>query len=84
VYDEDITALVGPGLAADGARVVAAIGSAWAGVDVVTDDPGVPLAERGAFLEINTTPGILHHCPAGEGACPTAMRVLERLLAEPA
>jgi hypothetical protein len=31
-------------------------------------------------VEVNTTPGILHHCPDRPVACTVAMRVLERLL----
>lgn len=83
VYDEVITDLVSADLAADAGRVVAAVGSRWAGVDVVTPDPGRPLSDVGALLEINTTPGILHHCSPGPDACPVAVRVLERLLSGP-
>ena len=43
-------------------RVVRAVGSSFAGVDVVTVDPTRPLRDSGGvFLEINTTPGIHHH-----------------------
>jgi glutathione synthase/RimK-type ligase-like ATP-grasp enzyme len=80
VYDEDITASVGPELAAECGRIVAAIGSAWAGVDILMDDPGRSLKDSGAFIEVNTTPGILHHCAGRHDACPVAVRVLERLL----
>ncbi len=80
VYDETITGLVGGGLVEEAARVVRAVGSAWAGVDVVTPDPTRPLAVAGAFLEVNTTPGILHHCDPGPEPCAVAVRVLGRLL----
>jgi cyanophycin synthetase len=84
VYDEVITDLLSPELIADAARVVAAVGSRWAGVDIVTPDPSRPLSECGAMLEVNTTPGILHHCGPRPDACPVAIRVLERLLLEDA
>lgn len=62
VYDEDITTLIAPELAAELARVVMAVGSEFAGVDILTNDPGLPLAAAGGtFLEINTTPGLHHH-----------------------
>lgn len=80
VYDEEITDQLAPELVADAARVVAAVGSRWAGVDLISPDPARPLSERGAMLEVNTTPGILHHCAPGPDACPVAVRVLERLL----
>lgn len=82
VYDEAITDLLSPELVADAARIVAAVGSRWAGVDIVTPDPSRPLSECGAVLEVNTTPAILHHCGPGPDACPVAIRVLERLLSE--
>jgi cyanophycin synthetase len=81
IYDEDITRLVSPKLAAEAARFVSVVGSKWAGVDVVTPDPNCGLDECGAVIEINTTPGILHHCPSDGSSCPVAETVLERLLA---
>lgn len=80
VYDEVITDRLSPQLVADAARLVDAVGSQWAGVDIVTPDPGRPLSECGAILEVNTTPGILHHCAPGPDPCPVAVLVLERLL----
>jgi len=63
------------------ARLVRAIGSAWAGVDIVTPDIAGSLEDADAgVVEVNTTPGILHHCPDRAVACAVAMRVLERLL----
>lgn len=83
VYDEDVTHLVGPALVAELRRVVDAIGSRFAGVDVVTTDPSVSLEESGgAFIELNTTPGIHHHyqSPEDDRLHPVTVRVLERLL----
>lgn len=83
VYDEPITALIHPATAAALAEVVRRAGSRFAGVDIVTVDPARPLAETGgAFLELNTTPGIHHHYHTQEdrGTHPVAVRVLRRLL----
>lgn len=81
VYDESITNHVNPRLVEEASRMVAAVGTAWAGVDVVTLDPSLPLSSQGALLDVNTTPGILHHCRPGPDPCGVAVRVLRRLLA---
>ncbi len=82
VYDEEITNQVSASLAREVGALVDAIGSEFAGVDVVTDDPGRTLAESGgALLEVNTTPGIHHHCALSrESTCHVAELVLERAL----
>jgi cyanophycin synthetase len=81
IYDEDITDLVSAAVEEAGARLVRAIGSSWAGVDIVTPDVARSLEDAdGGVVEVNTTPGILHHCPEPGVACTVAMRVLERLL----
>jgi len=81
-YDEDISDLLSPELVEAGARLVRAIGSSWAGVDIVTQDISVSLEDAdGGVIEINSTPGILHHCPDPGVPCVVAIRVLERLLA---
>ena len=63
------------------AAAAAAVGARLAGVDVITRDPGVPLAEAGGVvLEVNTTPGhYYHYLRRGEGA-PVAMMILQRLV----
>lgn len=62
VYDEDITGLVAPALVAELSEVVRGLGSEFAGVDIMTNDPAKSLAASGGtFLEINTTPGLHHH-----------------------
>jgi D-alanine-D-alanine ligase-like ATP-grasp enzyme len=79
-YNECITALVCPQLARSLAAVVAQVGSRFAGVDVLTNDPSVPLNESsGVFLELNTTPSIHHHY-VGRKVRPVAVRVLHYLL----
>lgn len=81
-YNECITALVCPQLARSLARLVGEVGSRFAGVDVLTNDPRVPLAESGGvFLELNTTPGIHHHY-IGPQVRPVAVCVLRYLLEE--
>jgi cyanophycin synthetase len=84
VFDEDATADIGPALRDQAARAVRAIGSRFAGVDIITLDPSRPLERSGgAINEINTTPGLHHHyyqlAGVGHGTSP-AVRVLARLL----
>ncbi len=80
IYDEDVTHLVGPALVAEVAPLLAALGSRFAGIDLLTNDPSQALADSGGvFLEVNTTPGLHHHCSPGR-ACPVADTVLARLL----
>ena len=66
---------------ADGARAAAAIGSRLAGVDIISPDPTVPLAEAGGVIsEVNTTPGLYYHYHKADGPTPVAVPILERLL----
>lgn len=85
VYDEEITELVAPELVREVKPIVSAVGSELASVDLLTNDPTRPLAESGGvFLEINTTPGIHHHCSmpktAQDPECATSTRILRHLL----
>lgn len=69
---------------AQGARAAAAVGARWAGVDVITTDPAVPLEESGGcILEVNTTPGLAMHQHGRPGAVEPA-KVLLAYLAEAA
>jgi len=82
VYNECITDLVCPALARSFIPLVREVGTRFAGIDVLTNDPAVPLAESGGvFLELNTTPGIHHHYIDAEGPA-VAARVLRYLLEE--
>jgi D-alanine-D-alanine ligase-like ATP-grasp enzyme len=86
VYDETVTHLCGEPLVAECARIVAALGSEFAGIDLICNDLGRSLAESGGtFLEINTTPGIHHHYIGSEShsANPVAKQVLAYLLRDP-
>jgi cyanophycin synthetase len=66
----------------DGAAAAAAIGVRLAGIDVITPDPSVPLAESGGvILEVNTTPSYHHHYYKRDGSYPVAVHLLPFLLA---
>jgi D-alanine-D-alanine ligase-like ATP-grasp enzyme len=68
----------------DGARAARALHVRLAGIDIITRDPGVPLAESGGVvLEVNTTPNFYFHYHKQDGRFPVAAHVLERLLAAP-
>jgi hypothetical protein len=65
-YDENVTTLVGEGVISEACRGVAALGSRFASVELVTMDPTVSLrASGGAIIEINTTPGLHRHYSGG-------------------
>ena len=68
-----------------GARAARCIGARLSGVDVLTPDAAVPLAQAGGvILEVNGTPGYHHHYHKKDGHYPVAVHVLERLLNEQA
>jgi D-alanine-D-alanine ligase-like ATP-grasp enzyme len=61
-------------------RAAAAVGARLAGVDVITPDPGAPLAEVGGIVgEVNTTPGYYFHYMTSGAPAPVARLILERL-----
>ncbi|MGE3285949.1 MAG: hypothetical protein AB7J32_07570 [Pseudonocardia sp.] len=65
---------------ADAAQAARIVGVRWAGVDVLTPDPSVPLAESGGrILEVNTTPGLAMHHHGKPGQVEPAKVLLERL-----
>ncbi len=85
VYNEEITSEVGRPLREEIGRIVAAVESRLAGVDVVTLDPRVSLRESGGvFLEVNPGPGIHHHYVTEEDhrTHPVAAKLLDYLLQE--
>jgi len=66
----------------DGAAAAAAVGARFVGIDIITPDPSVPLAESGGvILEINTTPSYHHHYYKRDGSYPVADHLLPLLLA---
>ncbi len=79
IYQDDVTELISPELVDEIRPVVTALGTRFAGVDLLTNDPGRTLAASGGvFIEMNTTPGLHHHCsPSPDGtACDVAVKVL--------
>lgn len=66
----------------DGAAAAAAVGVRLAGIDVITPDPSISLAESGGvILEVNTTPSYHHHYYKRDGSYPVAVHLLPLLLA---
>jgi cyanophycin synthetase len=83
VYDEDVTHCIAPALIEELQGVVTAVGSRYAGVDIITTDPSVSLAKSGgAFIELNTSPGLHQHYLSADGVEHHALaaRILGRLL----
>lgn len=69
-----------PDIVAAGARAAMAVGVRWAGVDVITPDPGQALEDTGgAVLEVNTTPGLAMHLHSRRGAVNPAEALLAYL-----
>jgi cyanophycin synthetase len=66
----------------DGAAAAQAVGARLAGIDVITPDPTLPLAESGGvILEVNTMPSYHHHYYKRDGSYPVAVHLLPFLLA---
>jgi cyanophycin synthetase len=81
---ENLTVADLPQAIVDESRAAARIvGLRFAGVDVIAPEGARSLAEGGAVIEVNCTPGIHHHYTvADRAAAPkVAIPVLERLLA---
>jgi D-alanine-D-alanine ligase-like ATP-grasp enzyme len=81
-----VTAEVGDALVADARRAVDRSGLRLAGVDVLTPDPAMALADSGGvLLEVNGTPGLSHHYHVRdrERATRVAVPVLRALLEPP-
>jgi cyanophycin synthetase len=81
VFDEDVTDIIGEGLREQALRAAQAVGSQFAGVDVISLDPCRPLDQTGgAINEINTTPGLHHHYNLANEHGSPAVAVLKYLL----
>jgi cyanophycin synthetase len=66
VYTSDVLALVCEDIQDMAVRACSAIGTRFAGVDIITMDPARPLRDTGGtVVEINTTPGLHHHHKLG-------------------
>jgi cyanophycin synthetase len=63
-----------------GAEAAATVGARLAGVDIITTDPALPLAEAGGVvIEVNAAPGFYYHYYKRDGRVPVATLILERL-----
>lgn len=82
VYDENVTHLLCREIKELAIRAASIINSRFAGVDIITPDPTVPLEHCGGVInEINTTPGLHHHYGlSGNTGTPPAVVVLRHLL----
>lgn len=82
VYTENAMGLIGPDIRRRAVQAAGSLHSRFAGVDIITLDPAVPLEQSGGVvIEINTTPGLHHHylLDRDNGISP-AIRVLEHIL----
>jgi cyanophycin synthetase len=82
--EENVPAMdaICPALAETARRASAALGLRFAGVDIITTDPSLPLHESGGVvLELNAGPGLYYHYMTSAGGRPVARLVLERLAA---
>ena len=69
----------------DGRRAVRALGTRFAGIDLITTNPGIPMAESGgAFIEVNGTPNLYYHYNKSDSSFPIAVHLLKRLMVDPA
>jgi len=76
------TSMLCPSVIEDCAKAVRALGIRFAGIDLVTRNPGVPLAESGGvILEVNGTPNLYYHYMKKDGAFPVAVHLLRRIIA---
>jgi cyanophycin synthetase len=75
------TALLSRAVVEEGSRAARALGARFVGVDIVTPDPRVPLAEAGGvILEVNGTPNLYFHYHKQDASFPAALHALSRLL----
>ncbi|WP_406697223.1 hypothetical protein V5E97_00165 [Singulisphaera sp. Ch08] len=70
-----------PSIIDAGARAAQALHVRLAGIDIITRDPTVPLADSGGVvIEVNTTPNYYYHYNKSDGCFPVANHVLKHLL----
>jgi len=75
---------VHPSIAEAGSRLVTTLGLRLAGLDIMTSEVGIPLADSGGRVnEVNTTPGLHHHVLVAETEkkLPVAELILDRIFA---
>jgi len=62
-----------------GAKAAKAVGVRFAGVDIITANPGVPLeSSGGVVIEVNAMPGFYEHYFKKDGRFPVAVHVLKK------
>jgi D-alanine-D-alanine ligase-like ATP-grasp enzyme len=62
VYTENVTDLLCNDIRTQAVQAARCLNSRFAGVDIITLDPSIPLEKSGGVInEINTTPGLQHH-----------------------
>jgi len=81
-YDDNVTHLLCKEIKELALRAARIIHSRFAGVDIITCDPTIPLENCGGVInEINTTPGLHHHYGlSGNTGTPPAVLVLQHLM----
>lgn len=81
---DDVTDLVHPEVAHAAALAARVVGLDIAGIDLVAEDISRPLQEqRGAIIEVNSSPGLLAHIkPASGKARKVGQAIVEHLFAE--
>ncbi len=76
-----VTHLLCRSIVVAGAAATQAVGIRFAGIDIVTTDPTIPLAESGGvILEVNGTPNLYYHYHKQDGTFPAATHLLGALL----
>lgn len=76
-----VTESLCPAIVEAGAQAAQALHVRLAGIDIITRDPSVPLADSGGvIIEVNTTPNYYYHYHKRDGCFPVAVHVLEHLL----
>jgi len=80
---DDVTDLVHPSVAHAAALAARVVGLDIAGIDLVAEDISRPLAEqRGAIIEVNSSPGLLAHIkPASGQPRPVGAAIVDHLFA---
>jgi cyanophycin synthetase len=77
VYNHSATDIVCDAIRRDAEHAAQIVGADFLGVDVITPDPSVPLAESGGVInEVNTTPALHHHYDAARESYPALALVV--------
>lgn len=75
------TPMLCPAVIEAGARAARVLGARFAGIDIVTPDPSVPLAKSGGvILEVNGTPNLYYHYMKADGPFAVCVHLLRHLL----